>query len=426
MRASATLATNYLTVVPGGEASVAITVRNSGDTVEAYQLDVVGVPAEWVRIEPAAVNVYPGGSESVTMTFAPPRSARVTAGERPFGVRVVPSEFPDSTVVEEGVLAIEPFTEIAARLRPASRAARRSARYRIDTDNNGNLAQTLGFAAGDGTDQLIFQVRPTFAEVGNGARAETGLRVKSRRWIWWGERREYPFAAEVRPDGRPPHVLDGVFIQKPIISATLLKVLAALLALVLALLALWFGLLRPVVRTAAREAADERSQQRAAQDTEMQTTPPDAAPGAAKPSTGAGKGSPADGGTGTGTGTGGTGGQQFSAAISFRTLPNGSAARSFTVPARSTFLLTDFLVDNVQGDEGTLAVTANGVTVVTYALENFRNQDYHSVTPIRVPAGAKVTMTVVCRRAGTPANARPAGTCREGLYLNGLMNKQKS
>ena len=424
MRASATLATNYLTVAPGGEVAVTITVRNSSDTVEAYHLEVVGVPAEWVRIEPGAVNVYPARSENVTIVFAPPRSARVTAGERPFGVRVVPTEFPDATVVEEGVLAIEPFTDIVARLQPASRSARRSARYRIDTDNNGNIAQGLGFAAGDGTDQLIFQVKPLYAEVGNGTRAETGLRVKSRRWVWWGETREYPFAAEVRPDGGRPYVLDGVFIQKPIISPTLLKVLAALLALVLALIALWFGLLRPVVKSAAREAADAQNQERAAQDTQMQTTPPDPAAPGAGPSAKPGAGSPPAGGTAANPGGGGT--QQFSVAITFRTRPNGSASRSFTVPARSTFLLTDFLVDNVQGDEGTLAVTANGVTVVTYALENFRNQDYHSVTPIRVPARAKVTMTVVCRKAGTPANARPATTCREGLYLNGLMNKQKA
>lgn len=66
-------------------------------------------------------------------------------------------------------------------------------------------------------------------------------------------------------------------------------------------------------------------------------------------------------------------------------------------------------------------MTADDVRVVTYALENFRNQDYHSVTPIRVPAGSRVTLTVVCRQPGTPVGAPTSRTCQEGLYLNGIL-----
>jgi hypothetical protein len=426
MRVSANLASESIVVAPGGAAYLPVTVRNAGDTVEAYQVDIVGVPAEWVTVEPQVITLYPASAGDVTVGFHPPRSSSVTSGELPFGIRIVPAEYPDDAVLEEGVLSIEPFADLTARLQPQSRAGRRGARYRIDTDNRGNITEQLSFAASDGVNQLLFSLRPAVIEVANGVHAETHVRVRTRRMLWWGAPREHPFTARMERQYGEPSLMDGLFIQRPVISAGLLKLLAALLALLLALLALWFGLLRPAVRSAAREAANDPAIQQKAQQAAVQAAQSEVAAGRSAGSAAGGAngavqsaGSQAGGGQ---AGVGGvTGGNQFSSSISFHTNPNGSASQSYTVPDNQVFLLTDFLVDNVQGDEGTLVVTANGVRVVSFALENFRNQDYHSVTPIRVPAKAKVTLTVVCRVPGTPANAQQAGSCLESLYLNGVM-----
>ncbi|MER7167205.1 hypothetical protein ABT336_14190 [Micromonospora sp. NPDC000207] len=429
MRASANLASTSVSVAPGGSVEVPVTVRNAGDTVEAYQIEILGVPDEWVSVQPPTLTLYPAGSDTVVVTFRPPRSARVDAGDRIFGVRVVPSEYPDSAVVEEGVLTVEPFTELGAQVQPPSRGGLRSARYRVDLDNLGNVTEQVAFAVTEGTDQVTFALPAAPVSVPNGTRVETRLRVRARRLLWWGAPREYPFTVEVRPGDGQARTLDALFVQRPIFSPGLLKLLAALLALLLALLALWFGLLRPQVESAAREAVEAENARRVAQDGPQSPSAEPVPPGASPPA-------PGDGAPGAGPGAtvppggpgapgvpGGpaVGGEQFGAAITFRTSPNGSAERSYTVPEGRTFLLTDFLVDNVQGDEGTLTVTANGVRVVTYALENFRNQDYHSVTPIRVPERGRVTLTVVCRRPGQPVNAPRATTCRESLYLNGLL-----
>ncbi|BCJ56036.1 hypothetical protein Asp14428_75110 [Actinoplanes sp. NBRC 14428] len=424
MRATASLGITSVSVTPGATATVPVTVRNSSDTVEAYTIEVLGEPGEWATVEPAEITLYPAGSATVTVRFAPPRSARVPAGERPFGVRVVPAEYPDATVVQEGSLVVEPFDELATQLQPGSRTGYKRGRYRIETDNTGNITEELTFAVADGADQLTFALHPEHITAGNGTRTETRLTARSRRWLWWGAPREYPFTAETRSGNGRVLAMEGVLVQRPIISRGLLKLLAALLALLLLLLALWFGLVRPAVRSAAKEAVGaEAVAARKAEEEALTTTPPDPAPTAPGGPNG-GSGTPNGSGTpggGTGTGTSTAGGQQFSAAVTFATNGGGSAERSYVVPPRRTFLLTDFLVDNVQGDEGTLRVTANGVPVVTYALENFRNQDYHSVTPIRIPAGARVSMLVICRRPGTPANTRQASQCRESLYLNGVM-----
>lgn len=83
-----------VTVSPGAEATTTLTVRNDGDIVEAYTLDVVGDCAAWTTVEPARVSLYPGTSETVTVRFAPPRSHEVRAGEVPWGYGCCPPSTP--------------------------------------------------------------------------------------------------------------------------------------------------------------------------------------------------------------------------------------------------------------------------------------------------------------------------------------------
>ncbi|MEU6021966.1 hypothetical protein [Micromonospora sp. NPDC047134] len=410
-------------VVPGESVDIPVTVRNSGDVVEGYDLDVVGMPSTWATFDPPRVSLYPGASQTVTLTVRPPRSSEVRAGELPYGVRVVPSEAPQTATVEEAVLTIAPFSEVTGELRPQVRRARLGARYRLAGVNGGNLEETLTVTAVDSAEQLNFAPRPRPTTLAAGEQYTTVLGVRARRLLWRGTPRHLPFRAVLSDTTGRAVTLDGTLVQQPVLSAWLLKLLALLLALLLLLLALWFGLLRPAVTSAAREAVDEGMAQvateaevaaseaagvaaRDAIEQERAAAPP--APPAPPPATPEGN----DRASGDG---------QFATALVLRTNPGGSASSSYTVPRNRVLLITDFLVDNPQGDTGTLTVTADDVRVVTYALENFRNQDYHSVTPIRVPAGSRVTLTVVCRQPGTPVGAPTSRTCQEGLYLNGIL-----
>ncbi|MFI7081368.1 hypothetical protein ACIBO1_29100 [Micromonospora sp. NPDC049903] len=411
-------------VVPGESVDIPVTIRNSGDVVEAYDLTIVGVPDAWVTFDPPRVSLYPGASQTVVLTVRPPRSSEVRAGDLPYGVRVVPSEAPETATVEEGVLTIAPFSEVGAELRPQVRRARLTARYRLAVVNGGNIGEELTVTATDGAEQLRFTARPPAMILAAGEQYQAGLRVRTRRLLWRGTPRHLPFRALLTDrDGRAI-TLDGTLVQQPVLSGWLLKLLALLLALLLLLLALWFGLLRPAVQSAAQEAADERVAQAA---TQMEASANEAAGQAAREAVAqeraetpaAPPASPSP------TPAAATGGGQFATALTLRTNPGSTASRSYTVPRNRVLLLTDFLVDNPQGDTGTLTITANDVRVVTYGLENFRNQDYHSVTPIRVPAGAQVTLTIECRQPGTPVGAATPRTCQEGLYLNGILNRTR-
>ncbi|MYZ39667.1 hypothetical protein GT002_32315, partial [Streptomyces sp. SID4917] len=132
---------------------------------------------------------------------------------------------------------------------------------------------------------------------------------------------------------------------------------------------------------------------------------------------GSGASSGSDAGSVAGTGT------PTSARVEVRDAVGGGTSRgsAYQVPAGSTFELTDIVVQNPQGDAGTLVVSSQDAPVLRLALENFRDSDYHFVTPILVPAGGEITMTVDCRRVGRPVQAPTPSGCAESLLLGGTL-----
>lgn len=440
-------------MAPGDTATTGFTVRNDSDIVEAYSLEVVGDCASWTTVEPARVSLYPGTSETVTLRLAPPRSPEVRAGEVPLGVRVLPAEHPESVRVLETTVHVGEFRELHTELVPRRRRGWLRGRYRLAVRNQGNCPVVVGFTAGQPGEELAFAFDPAELRLEPGESAEAGLRVRTGTPVWFGAPVVWPFTVDTAESGdreqprreetavRVP--LDAEFVQIPVFPRWLLVVLAALLALLLA----WFALVRPAVRSAAKEAATEAVQPRPA---------PAGEPGAvgSSPGAGAGAGTGADTGTGTGAGSGagpggqGTGapagpgdgtasgdgswtgggtsaggGRQSSETIDVQTAGGETKSGTYRVPEGSVFGVTDIVVANFQGDEGLLTITFGDRKVTTIALETFRNQDYHWVTPIKIPENDTVTVEVTCEKPGTPASGRQARGCHEVLNVSGVLSR---
>ncbi|MFI8348493.1 hydrolytic protein [Streptomyces sp. NPDC085596] len=429
-----------VSVTPGGLATTTLTVRNDSDIVEAYGLEVVGDCAAWATVEPARVSLYPGTSETVTIRLEPPRSPEVRAGELPLAVRVLPTEHPEAVRVPESTVRVEEFRQLRAEIAPRRRRGWLRGRYRLALRNEGNAPVTLGFTPAQPGEELRFTVKPAEQKLEPGESAEVGLRARIGKPVWFGAPVIWPFTVTVaetaEPEAAQPEPadtirtpLDAEFVQIPVFPKWLLAVLAALIALLLA----WFTLVRPAVRSAAKEAADEVVQQRptpggseqSGQGTGSDGRQPGAGSGGAgtQPGTGGGDG------TGTGTGPGGGGGvadgQQGSATIDVQTAGGAEKTGTYTVPAGKEFGITDIVVANFQGDEGVLTINFGERKITTIALETFRNQDYHWVTPIRIAANDTVTAQVTCAKPGTPATGRRAQECHEVLNVSGVLTSTR-
>ncbi|MET8545957.1 hydrolytic protein [Kitasatospora sp. NPDC004799] len=459
MTTSAELGLPALTVAPGGVATTTLTVRNDLDIVEAYTFEVVGDCAAWTTVEPARVSLYPGTSEAVTIRLAPPRSSATRAGEFPLGVRVLPVERPDLVTVPEATVTVTAFQELQAALAPRRRRGWLRGRYRASVRNLGNAPTAVTFTPGQAGEDLRFGVTPEKLRLEPGESGEVRVQARTRKLIWFGKPASWPFEVTVGPEERPESkdgkdgkdtkgtearpetvpqaaapvpqkpVLDGEFLQLPIFPRWLLVLLAALIALLLA----WFALVRPAVRSSAKQAAEQAvvAQQSA-------TPPPPAAvptgdapdvpangatpggqtkPGAGKPNTGPGS----QGGPGGGPAVPGTG-AQFSETIDVQTANGAAGTGSYPVPHGKVLDITDIVVANFQGDQGVVTITAGNKTITTIALETFRNQDYHWVTPIQVPEDQTVTANVTCEVPGTPASGKQAASCHELLNVSGTLS----
>ncbi|GAB2719799.1 COG1470 family protein [Kitasatospora kifunensis] len=453
MTTSAELGLPALTVSPGGVVTTTLTVRNETDVVEAYALEVVGDCAPWTTVEPARVSLYPGTSETVTVRLAPPRSPDVRAGEFPLGIRVLPAEHPELVTVPETTVTVTPFHELRAAIAPRRRRGWLRARYRTSVRNLGNAATTVTFTPGQAGEDLRFGVAPDRLRLQPGESAEARLRVRTRKLIWFGKPVTWPFEVAVsreagadeqqagagKPGGersadqRP--VLDGEFVQLSIFPKWLLALLAALLALLLA----WFALVRPTVQSSAKQAAQQAVDQKAAAlspPPSAAATPPGSTGGATGGATG-GQGqqpggqpgsSPGNPGNGSDPGSGlavpGTG-QQSSTTIDVQTAGGAATVGSYQVPHGKVFGITDIVAANFQGDQGLLTIKFGDQTITTIALETFRNQDYHWVTPIEVSEDQTVTASVTCQLPGTPASGKQASGCHELLNVSGELSDLK-
>lgn len=450
MSLTASLDATSVSAAPGEETAVPLQVRNSGATVEEYRFEVVGACAAWSAVEPAVLSLYPGDSRTVSLMLRPPRDATVAAGETPFGVRVVPTGEQGGTVVPEGRVTVLPFTATTAELVPRSSHGSLRGRHQLAVDNRGNTPVTVRLGAQPGSElaRVDFavselQVAPGHAEFGR-------LRVRPVKRMWRGTPVTHPFqvfaATQVAEGEEPvaPVLVDGSYQQEPLLPRWLPRALITAAVLLIALVGMWYALLRPAVKSAAREAVTpEAVRSAAAADRSAapdrgdtagatagagagETAGADAGAGAAKPTPSPSAAANAEASAGPGPGAGADDGaaKPTSAQVRVRDSVGGgtNTATALTVPKGQTFQLTDIVVQNPQGDAGTVVVSAGANTsVLSLGLENFRDSDYHFVTPILVPAGGRVTMTIDCRKIGKPVGARTPSRCSESLFLGGTM-----
>jgi hypothetical protein len=429
MTTSASLDSPWVRLDAGDEAVIPLQIRNTGNLVEGYHLEIVGVPGEWTTVEPRDITLYPGATTTATLAVRPPRSSSVPAGELRFGVRVTPTERPDEAVVPEGVIEVLPFLETSAELTPRTSRGRRGGRHQVAIDNRGNVPVTVVLTGTDPAEALDIATRPEGLSVNPGHAAFSEIRVRPEKKLWRGAALTHPFTIVVSPNAGPPVSLEGTYLQETMIPKWLPKALLALLLLLLALAAIWFGLLKPTIRSAAKDAVDkpaQQAQQQAAAAQEQANKAGAAAQNAAGAATDANKAADKAAAL-VNTPRPRTISSPLSSRLELQTPVHTTGNNSFVVPSSQTLELTDLVLENPQGDFGTIRLSLNGNTLFFLALENFRDVDYHFVSPIRATAGQQLLMTVQCNKVGAPPDAAPAPTqCDTAVYFGGTITKPLS
>src|SRR3954463_4744903 len=253
MSASATIPPTPLHVEPGSEVSVFVQVRNTGEIVDQYTFEVLGEAAQWARLDPPELSLFPGAEGEIKVSFKPPREATTQSGEIPFGLKVVSKEDPEDSVVEEGLLEVGTYADLGAELLPRTSRGRLAGKHELAFDNRGNRRINAQLTAADPDNKLRFRFSPPALVSPPGTAVFAKVAVRPKRKFLWGRPKTYPFKVFIESEGETPIAVDGTIFQEQLIP----KWSTALVAVAGILILLWAFLLRPSIEDTATNAADK-------------------------------------------------------------------------------------------------------------------------------------------------------------------------
>lgn len=428
MTAGATLTESVLTVEPGDEATTQVVVRNTGSVVDEFVVEVVGDPAGWATPEPASVSLFPGGEATVTVRFHPPRAPHVEAGQHPFAVKITPQEDPESSLAEEGSVEVAAYSDLSAELLPRTAKGRRRATYDLAVDNRSNARVNAALSAADADELLEFELSPDGLVIDPGHAAFAKLRARPRKSVWWGQPETRQFQVLVDADQDAPLLaVDGTMLQEPRIPRWLPKVLVLLVLLAIVLVVLWLTVLRPTLEAAAEQAAQEQLEEVSEQAAEAEETANQAGETASAAEEQASEAKETANEAKDAADTvqddvdAGIANRDFGDPFDFRlgqsVAAGAEAASTETVPSNQRYSITDVVLQNPQGDAGRLQLRRQSdgdtETLIEVRLENFRDLDYHFVSPVRFTPGQDVSLLITCE------NEEQA--CNPAAYFTGFV-----
>jgi len=409
MAATATLASKAVSVTPGGEASCEVRVRNSGTVVDQFTLEVLGDASAWAIVEPAVVPLFPGAEAVARIKFKPPKSSSVQARAIPFAVRVRSREDARASLVEEGVVEVGAFNDTFAELIPRTAKGSSRARAQLALDNRGNVRINARLTAADPDRKLNFVITPPALTAEPGTASFASIRLSPRQRFLTGPPKLNPYKVHVHQDGLPTITVDGTMQQEGLIPKWFVPALIGLAALLIILAILWFTLLKPAISSAATAAVAPQAS--AAQS---------AAARASTAASNATQKAPSGGGGVTGANP--VGGDAWSARLAIN--PSSKPLESsITVPQGGGLAVTDLVFENPNGNSGTVYLVRResgkaDQILMTMRLENFRDLDFHFVTPVVFKENQ--TMTFSC--SPDPSTSK----CDAAVYYSGYFKNPPS
>ncbi len=277
--------------------------------------------------------------------------------------------------------------------------------------------------AGTDPDNLLnIGVRPPGLVVDPGTAAFASVRVSPRKSFWRGQPKTRPFKLQVETPGGAPLVLDGTMVQQPVLPGWLGKALMACLALLLIAALLWFALLQPAIKSSAQQALADAGYTPHPSGAVITPAPSAAATSTMTPGPTLG---PTPGPTPSPT-PGPTLGPSPSSSplspfagtpIDGRLTANTGTASTAPVPAGSVFYVTDLIFENPDGLFGPAQLVRGGLVITSLRLENYRDLDFHFVTPIVVRAGGRLTFSASCTTGLATSAPSP---CTPSVYYSGF------
>jgi len=196
------LASIHFSVVPGSSITIPLLLRNNGLREDTFQLNIEGIPANWISTNAVFTRLEPSQSKEIDFTIRVPRSADAGVGRAPFKIVFISQDFPDQKSEVDCILTVAAFSKFSAFLQPRTMNADQFGQLIIN--NEGNTLDTYSIDFVNPSNLLIFEKQVPLSRKGtssNAQRVETGyveIPQKEKIQIDAGMQGIYPFRSRLR------------------------------------------------------------------------------------------------------------------------------------------------------------------------------------------------------------------------------------
>jgi hypothetical protein len=411
MAVSATLRTTEVVVAPGGAARCHVLIRNNSAVVDQFVFSVRGEVAGWTEVKPPRANLMPQQEISVELTFLPPKSFEVLAGTHPFALQVASREDPNGSVVQEGVVSLAEFTEVAASIVPVTSTSRRLGRHTLAVDNLGNHTLGVEVRAVDPDDKLTFRCRPHGPVLEPGTATFVRVRARPKKYFWKGPNRLLPFVVKIIVPGNEPVEVEAALDEGPLIPRRFFWLFALLFALLMVLVVLVSMLLRQRPMSIAGPSPTATStppSESSTMSSASSTTAPPTTSASPRVTDGSGSGN-GDSARNTTPPVAST----FTVStLAFPNVGGGPQLFSYVVPPGPRHRVTSVVLRNPAADTGQVQIRHGSTVIGTIDLAAVDRDGNDALTfrpdnPPLVAPGERVTLAVLCTNGRDPCT--PSG-----------------
>lgn len=193
---------------PGGSVSGAATVANHSTEPAEVRLSVTGPAAAWAFVVPPEVTIGPGAEAFVRFGFSVPRGPEPPAGPLAFQMRAEPLGGAGHPATTEGVLRVNPFSELVLTMGPARAGDGGSVQHRVVVANNGNQSVRAAVTASSTEAGLSIEVDRPLVVLATGAREEAFVNLRPSE-ASGRARAELSFVVSATPEGGDPVTVEG-------------------------------------------------------------------------------------------------------------------------------------------------------------------------------------------------------------------------
>jgi len=386
MPAKVEISASEVIVAPGSEEVLEAHIRNLGAVTDTFSVTPSGPGQGWTVVDPPLVTLFPGAEQTLRVSFRPPRSSAITAGEMTMTLRVVPQGDPDDVTTADALVRILAFDDRRLSIVQPVVRGRERAVFDIVVENDGNTRSASRLSIVDPTNRVGARFEPPSVAVEPGGREVVRARVSARRQRLAGQPLPHLITVRAIEEGHATPQATATFLQAALIPERIGRRFIALALLGGVIVATWFGVLRPAVDRAADRAAVTAADQRVAvlqaelgQTPATSTTAPEE--GAVVPESGE------------------SWDRQWTlTAVQGDT----SQTEPITVGDGRVLRISDVFWSNEAQDTGNVTLLRDGKVVLQWGLGSNRNWAQAFRNALEVDAGGNVAIQLVCVSPGDP------------------------